>query len=1255
MKKFLVYLFTILVAVAIAFTVYFLVRDKEVIALSSTRVYAEVGVPFELDVIYTNKKAFSDFEVTSTDPTIASYNKETRMVTPGRGGIAILTFKTTNVKYRNLICEVHVGDGGKNNPFYISTPEQLELIGAKTGVDEEGNDVYRYGLDKCYKLVADIDLKNGSNGSGLWLPIGYQFEGDNAFEGFSGRFNGDGHTISNVNINLNGYNEEMIAKGETDNSVLFKNAGFFTKIASDGMVYNVKFENINIKQNLNENNYTNLTTDTFKKYENVGAVAGVNYGTIERVEVKQKDERNAIFDIQTDIVKKDGSVVASVEKINIGGIVGKNESTEDLVSENNYTRKLARIDRCSVMGNFGSEIILNEETAKEEVVKKYINNANIGGVVGYNYGGRVVYSYAQGEINAYKNSNVGGIAGYNSYFDCPKTNGIGNQTLYKYKYLGGHIQETYAALTISFPNDDQTTGGSAGAIIGLLVDYVEKYGDVETVSTIIAGNYYDSTLLSNVKGVGTYNEYSNNGPQLNKDFNDDVIDDSGARTGYRVMGYPTETLKTKRNVYVLRVSDVDGVPTTVNWNFEAAWIFSSGDYPKLSYMEVEISDNIEMPSETISTLDELKNIKLDGSYVINQDIDMEGVSWTPIGTFENPFIGSLTAAKKQGTNEYCKIKNLTIDSSENVQYLGLFGVIANPAVIKNLTIENSAFNNGLVAGAITAFNGFDPTVAPVQNSVSGGIISNCSALGVTVIAKEIAGGIAGVNMGSIQDCVTSLIKNGEEEITSSVIINALETDIINNVKNSVGGIAGVNAANISTSAVSGKTFIQIKTVEGTTYTSKPIAYAGGIVGNNLSKSQSSVEISISHCIATDFDIQSDAKILARLGGIAGVTNAPIAYCNASPSSILSSDPDFNGVNVSTATFERDKFSFAGGITALIQNTGRVLYSSVSGGDISAPLVGGIAGIVSYNDLKPEAQFTRIKDSKNKVIEVDALYNTIQESAVTNGVSLTGKFVSGLVCDIENGTIVNSYTQAKLNAKDESSYCSGLVAMLNLTTDSIGYMENVYSDCSFNKVGKNYSSTIDEILKSSAIGDNSFIPLQNCGVAKNFYFNKTKADDANAKHQNKGTFGNNDIWQIGGVVGGLDSSKMNSLSSFGGFDSNIWSATGSGSPVLKILNNIGTVNNTIKIEFSAGDINETLLPNLSIAYKEGNSSSIYVGESTSFKIMYKNAEGALVDITSVEGANVVVTSSFGSYTADEQGYYNIDRAVSDIRIIVTISA
>ena len=76
------------------------------------------------------------------------------------------------------------GEGTKESPYILSHPNHLVMFSEKINTPEEYED------GEYYKLGADIDM------SGVeYTPAGKELE-----EGFSGDFDGDGHTISNLSV-----------------------------------------------------------------------------------------------------------------------------------------------------------------------------------------------------------------------------------------------------------------------------------------------------------------------------------------------------------------------------------------------------------------------------------------------------------------------------------------------------------------------------------------------------------------------------------------------------------------------------------------------------------------------------------------------------------------------------------------------------------------------------------------------------------------------------------------------------------------------------------------------------------------------------------------------------------------------------------------------------------------------------------------------------------------------------------------------
>ena len=80
------------------------------------------------------------------------------------------------------------GSGTKNDPYQISTADQLKLFRDKVNSSKTSDET-----KICVVLTADIDLKNEA-----WTPIGNFTEGNKIY--YEGTFDGGGHTISGLNV-----------------------------------------------------------------------------------------------------------------------------------------------------------------------------------------------------------------------------------------------------------------------------------------------------------------------------------------------------------------------------------------------------------------------------------------------------------------------------------------------------------------------------------------------------------------------------------------------------------------------------------------------------------------------------------------------------------------------------------------------------------------------------------------------------------------------------------------------------------------------------------------------------------------------------------------------------------------------------------------------------------------------------------------------------------------------------------------------
>ena len=169
---------------------------------------------------------------------------------------------------------------------------------------------------------------------------------------------------------------------------------------------------------------------------------------------------------------------------------------------------------------------------------------------------------------------------------------------------------------------------------------------------------------------------------------------------------------------------------------------------------------ISTPSDLAQMAANINNaVNYDSYYVLANDIDMTGVSYTVIGVDGNKFKGSFDG---QGH----VIRNLTINDTTQGQ--GVFGYTGKDAVIKNLGVENITINGGKNVGGIVGNNNGtitdcystgmlsgDSTVGGITGNNKQGTVINCFSMADIVCASEsTASGIAGKTEadGTVTNC-----------------------------------------------------------------------------------------------------------------------------------------------------------------------------------------------------------------------------------------------------------------------------------------------------------------------------------------------------------------------------------------------------------------------------------------------------------------------------------------------------------------------
>lgn len=239
---------------------------------------------------------------------------------------------------------------------------------------------------------------------------------------------------------------------------------------------------------------------------------------------------------------------------------------------------------------------------------------------------------------------------------------------------------------------------------------------------------------------------------------------------------------------------------------------------------------------------------LNKSVILEKDIDLTGVDWTPVGSDMNTGY----AGEFNGNGKF--IYNLVVES--DASNVGFFGGLAEKAKVHNVKFANAqvtatsgAAYAGVIAGSsMGKIESCNVRSSQVAGHYAGAIVGNnsvqvngCNALDVEVSATHAAGGIAGASYGKTEYCSVS----GNSHITTT------------GSSTRAGGIVGISSqeGSVSTSGRLLKCAVDGATISG--------IMAGGIAGEN------SFGI-VAQCIANRVTVTHNTlEASSRLGGVVG--------------------------------------------------------------------------------------------------------------------------------------------------------------------------------------------------------------------------------------------------------------------------------------------------------------------------------------------------------------------------------------------------
>ena len=953
MKRFLLFLVIAIASISIGLTIYYFSTDNEVILIRNSYLVIEDGDTISTDSLvdfkHRDEHTQLSFKAQNTEEGISllSYNANEGFFTAesGKGGETKIVVSTTNKNYPELEINVLVCDGSEEYPYIITSAEELSQIGKENS---------KYTTNKSYKLGADIAFKNDAT----WAPI----------SSFSGIFDGNFYTISNVKI--------------TDESASTIDVGFIATLEQGGVVKNTIFKNLSI--------------DVTSK-NNVGAVVGVNKGTVMTTEVE-------------------GLIVSSKNgNCYVGGLVGQN--LYNIVEENIIK---AKVDRCGFEGNITLKGI--------DTTIDTTNNTQIaGGLVGYNYASVVSESYfrAIGDNKLSLGTGYfGGIVGLNSGYDTNTAN------IYDcYCYFANGIDET----TSSYSN--------VGGIV--------YKNESATNSNIVLGNYYYcgaynesgvSKLTNGNVCVASTNEKDKIEGNCNKSLtNSDFV------TQNKFISY----IKLNEGNRYWAFDSVWEMGTAYpTLNIHSA----TGSTYIIDFSEIKGENKIATAEELYTTLKKNNN----GSFELVGDnkkiIDFSGLSWAWGDSAHELFDFNGTLTSDGYVIKNLKIVNTTSANDTTISNVGLFKTLGLNARVVGLKFENvtitykqddtstrQATNVGVLAGVsdgATIVNvEIDRVNVDLNGACFGGIVGKTNERAdkyfSNVTVKNLdarngcfyyAGGFVGDN-----STVITADRVGENFAYNKLI------DIKLNA-NMVGGAVGKNRGTVSYVDASGVNF-DLTDATSSIYTEDD-ASIGGIAGVNSGVISSVYVNFVAKTLSND-------NFLVYIGGITGYNgrNASLSLGYVSDVTI-----DVSGNKV-----------YAGGIAGA-NARGMISRSVVAKGTINCsvenknnsisivdnvPVVGGLVGLDgitenSYSIKECVSYMTSIKGAfagglvGSACGKVEKCHSGNQSKIV----SITG-FVAGGLSAIVSGEIKDCYTVCTLIGQYTDNRYEDFTSILNLKVSTVG--------------------------------------------------------------------------------------------------------------------------------------------------------------------------------------------------------------------------
>jgi hypothetical protein len=420
------------------------------------------------------------------------------------------------------------GSGTVGDPYEVETAAQLNHV--------------RDRLDAYFIQTADIDLTAylASDGAGYnagagWEPIG------TFGTPFTGSYDGNGYTISNLTINRSGEN----------------NIGLFGYTSDAATLEDIDLDSINVSgsSNLgglagfNQGNITDCTVSGLLTSvdSNAGLLAGKNQGTV--------------TDCQTS-----GTVTGGANSYYAAGLIGYNE--DGTISDCSFTGTVSGMRYIGglVGGNTSDGTISSCAASGTAAGINSEVDAYVGGLAGYNEG-TIEYSYAYSTVTS--NSNyLGGLVSqnYGTINECYSQGSVSSNEA----VAGGLVAQNFDTILNSY----STSSVHGELTVGGLAGYT---GAGATITNCYATGAVSYTQNTNIGGLVGLN--SGGGSTITSSYyNTDTTgqSDTGKGTG-------------------LNASEMTAQSSFSGWDFDNLWQIDS-DPVSYPYLQWQGDENIPVPT-----------------------------------------------------------------------------------------------------------------------------------------------------------------------------------------------------------------------------------------------------------------------------------------------------------------------------------------------------------------------------------------------------------------------------------------------------------------------------------------------------------------------------------------------------------------------------------------------------------------------------------------------------------------------------------